>query len=116
MRPFVALLTLVVALLTLVVVLAPAASHAATNTHECKRMSRQIAHFEGVIEMAEDRHDQLWEAQTRRHVGRLSARRDRICPEYAARLAAHRRAIEQTKKLMALAAKVAIRYFTFGAY
>ena len=109
MRPF-------VALLSLVLVLAPAVSHAATNTQVCKRMSKQIAHFEGVIERAHHRNDQLWEAGTRRHVERLSARRDIICPEFAARVAAHRRAIEQTKKLMAAAAKVAIRYFTFGAY
>ncbi len=49
--------------------------------NECRVLARQIAHFEGVLELARDRDDALWEKGTERHIARLEARRDRLCPK-----------------------------------
>ncbi len=98
---------------------APGVATAARNTAVCRRMTRQIAHFEDVGRMAEERGDELWEAETRRHLGRLETRRASLCPEYAAQLRSRTRAARiarQTKEFIKAAAKTAVRYFTFGAF
>ncbi len=108
-----------VAALVAGLVLAPEAAWAARNTGQCRRITRQIAHFEDVGRLAEDRGDQLWEDATRRHIGRLVVRRAGLCPEYAAQLRSRSRAARlarQTKELLKTAAKVAARIFTFGAF
>jgi hypothetical protein len=108
-----------VAALVVGLVLVPEAAWAARNTGECRRITRQIAHFEDVGRLAEERGDQLWEDATRGHIGRLELRRAGMCPEYAEQLRSRSRAARvarQTKELFKMAAKVAVRFFTFGAF
>jgi hypothetical protein len=53
------------------------------NTGQCRRMTRQIARFEGDARMARDRDNELWEKASEDQVLRLETRRARLCPEYA---------------------------------
>lgn len=89
-----------------VVALLPVAAAARTSP-ECRRYTRQIEHFEGVVEMAQERGNELWERETRRQIGRLEARRAARCPEFReppSRMA-------QTAELLRKASKVAAKWF-----
>jgi len=103
----------------LAIALAPAAADAARVTSECKRLTRQILHFDGVVERARERDDELWEAETRRHIGRLAERRARLCPEYAEareKEESRARTARNTARFFKAAGEVALRFFTLGAF
>lgn len=76
---------------------------------ECKKMTRQIAHYATVVDRARDRNATQWEENTLRHIGRLSERRARLCPEYRERPAG-----EQLLKMLKTAAKIATKLYTWG--
>ena len=76
---------------------------------ECRRMTRQIAHYADVVDMARARDNDLWAEATIQHIGRLTERRARLCPQYADTPAG-----EQLMKLLRLAGKVALKMFTMG--
>ena len=88
----------------LMLVLLPVAASAADD---CRRLTRQIEHFEGVVEMAQERDNELWEAETRRHIERLEQRRADRCPEYAKDDSGAREFARMVKN----AAKIAASYF-----
>lgn len=47
----------------------------------CSTLARQIAHFEDVVERAEERDNDLWKRSTERHIVHLQALRERRgCP------------------------------------
>ena len=82
---------------------------AAAERGECRKITRQIAHFETVAERAHDRDNELWEQATLQHIDRLATRRARLCPEYVEPGAG-----ELISKALRLASKAAVRYFTGG--
>ncbi len=93
---------LVLAIATLL----PAAASARTSP-ECRRYTRQIEHFTGVVEMAQERDNELWERETRRHIERLEAQRAKRCPEFRpppSRMA-------QTAQMLRKASQVAAKWF-----
>jgi hypothetical protein len=100
------------------VALAPSAARGDEfHGNECRRTEKQIAHYENVLVLAQDRGNDLWEDATRAHLDRLQTRFEQRCPEQAkadsiARAAA--RAAEETRQLIKLAAQAAITYFTGG--
>ena len=103
--------------LVALVLLVPLAASAGRNTGECRRMTKQIAHFEDVADLADARNDDLWENSTRSHIARLAERRERLCPDqygpdrnFAAKSAA------VTMAFLKAAGKAALKFFTFGAY
>ena len=76
---------------------------------DCKRLTKQIARYQGVAKLAHERGDELWEASTKAHVKRLSERRERRCPELV-----KKEKDEQAIKIARLlknAAKAAATYF-----
>ena len=91
-----------------------------TRRQDCRRMTKQIAHYEGtVLKMAKDRGNKAWEQSTSDHVDRLKNRRADRCPEYAEQrklLARAKKQADDMKKLMAAAAKGAAKYFSGGLY
>ncbi|MDJ0867392.1 MAG: hypothetical protein QNK03_14875 [Myxococcota bacterium] len=97
----------------LVILVATAGPVQAAKPHrgECRKLTRQITHFEGVVEMAQERDNELWELATLKHINRLAYRRAKLCPEF--RGPSPR---EQMAKLLKTAGKLAIQYFTFGAF
>jgi hypothetical protein len=76
---------------------------------DCRRLTRQIARYAHVADMARDRDDSTWEEHTLAHIGRLSERRAKLCPQYAKRPAG-----EQLLKMLKDAADIAITLFTWG--
>ena len=82
----------------------------------CKRIDKQIRHYEDVSEMALERRDWRWYDANQSHVQRLTDRRVKICPEQVAeeRREYFRRGAEAARELVKLASNAAIRYFTAG--
>jgi len=77
---------------------------------ECRRMTRQIAYYAQVVDMARERDNEAWEEATLQHIGRLTTRRAYLCPqEYA-----DKKYGEALLKLLRLAGKVALKMFTWG--
>ena len=94
-------------------------AQAVRGTRDCRRMTRQIAHYEGVADVAKQRDNEMWRTATIAHVERLQVRRAKMCPQYVAELQeknAAIRAARATKAFMKMAGKAALRYFTMGAY
>jgi hypothetical protein len=91
-----------------------------SRRQDCRRMTKQIAHYEGtVLKMAKDRGNQSWAQSTSDHVNRLKNRRADRCPEYAEQrkvLARAKKQADDMKKLMVSAAKGAAKYFSGGMY
>lgn len=88
---------------------AEAQQQASVSRGECAKMTRQIAHYATVVDRARDRNATQWEEQTLRHIGRLSERRARLCPEYRERPAG-----EQLLKMLKTAARIASKLYTWG--
>ena len=87
---------------------------AAANVSQCRRMTRQIDHFENVAEMAKERGDRIWFEGTASHLQRLSDRHERMCPEEKPNYV-----LMMTKwfgKTARAAGKSVVKYLTFGAY
>ena len=77
---------------------------------ECKRIAKQIIHFEDVKAMAEQRNDALWTAGTQAHISQLEGQWNEHCydgvdPWQVA-----------FNKLVKVAAEAAIRYFTWDGF
>jgi hypothetical protein len=97
-----------VAVLVLLVAIAWPARAPAALRPECRRLTRQIEHYQGVAKLARERGNALWERETRRHVAELEARRIRRCPQFAPKPSPWARA----KEFLAKAASAAASYFT----
>ena len=82
---------------------------------KCRRLTKQIEHFQSVAGMASDRRDQLWYDATQGHVTRLENERIDLCPEYE-RPNPLIRFGKGTTKWMKRAARAAATYFTGGAF
>ena len=76
---------------------------------ECQRLTRQMAHFADVADLARERGNELWENASLDHIARLSERRYQLCPEYRGMSYG-----EQLRQLLKLAAKVALKLYTMG--
>lgn len=86
-------------------------SAASAGVAECRRLERQIEHFEGMVDRARELDNEMWEERTQQHVDRLKERAKARCPEYADDDSAAR----AFANLLRLAGKAALTYFTFGA-
>ena len=86
-----------------------------SNKGKCRRITRQVAHFVNVAEMADSRGDHLWLASTLDHIERLKQRRVRLCPWYEEPNLAEYYA-KMFAELAKEAGKAALTFFTFGAY
>lgn len=77
---------------------------------ECNRITRQIARYADVAQLARDRGDDRWEEHTIQHIGRLSERRARLCPAiYAEKPIGH-----ELAKILRDAGKIALKLFRMG--
>jgi hypothetical protein len=96
---------------------APAASELSRppgSPAECARLHKQIAHFEGMVERAEARGNELWTNGMQDHVDRLREEQRTLCPDDAADNAA-KEAFLAFMNLLKVAGQAALSYFTFGA-
>jgi hypothetical protein len=99
-------------ILGLLLAAAPAAAQfnqAPREPRECRRMTNQIARYEGHKELAQQRDNALWERAMDEQIERLEARRVERCPQYAED---HTYQILMAK-FIDVAAKAAWKYFTW---
>ena len=88
----------------------PAAAQNLPYRGECRKLTKQIARYERDAEWARERDNELWEQANLDQIARMTARRNSLCPDYAP----DDRTAEQIAAFLAAAAKLAIKYFTFG--
>ena len=93
----------------------PAFAKSEPRRRECHRLTSQIARYEGDVERARERGNELWENATLQHIERLSERRSSRCSQYAEDKAAAIR-MRQFGQMLGKAAKLAAKYFTMGAF
>ena len=91
--------------------LAPPAAQAA-GPSECSRLRRQIDHFQGMTDRAEQLGDPMWTERMGEHLARLKGRQANRCPQDVPTDDTTARAFMQ---LLRLAGSAALTYFTFGA-
>ena len=77
---------------------------------ECKRITRQIAHYAEVADMAKERGNESWQEGTLDQIGRLSERRAQLCPA----IYAEKPIGQELAKILKGAAKIAMKLFTMG--
>ena len=104
---------LVVIMIVVCLVGPPAFAKSEPRRRECHRLTSQIARYEGDVERARERGNELWEDATLAHIERLSERRASRCPQYAEDKTAAMR-MRQFGRMLGTAAKLAARYFTMG--
>ncbi len=79
---------------------------------ECARYKRQIDHYQGMVQRAEDLDNEMWQQRTGDHVAKLKALQKDRCPEDVP--------VDKTliafERMLKLAAKAAVTYFTMGAF
>ncbi len=92
--------------------LLPAGASVAGSPAECARYRRQIDHYQGMVRRAEDLDNELWTARTQEHVGKLLAMQKQRCPEDVP----VNTTLLAFERMLKLAAKAAVTYFTFGAF
>lgn len=94
----------------------------AESWKRCQTMTRQVEHFYGILDLAKERENELWEQATLKHIVHLEKRRLAQCPKFIARsqqiaaMVRHKQNVEEMKKLMEAAAKAAAKYYTGGLY
>lgn len=85
---------------------------------QCRRLTKQIEHFEyTILPMAERRGNRAWAKATEDQVERLWHRRADLCPAYGAERTLMARAADQARKFnkfVASAARAAAAFFTGG--
>jgi len=85
---------------------------------ECRRLTKQINHFEGtILPMAIERGNRGWEDATNAQVERLWHRRADLCPKYGAERTMMAKAADDArkfKKLVVAAGRAAATYFSGG--
>jgi hypothetical protein len=89
----------------------PALAKTEPQRRECHRLTSQIARYEGDVELARERGNELWEKATLEQIERLSQRRVSRCPQYAKDPNA---ALRRVGRMLGTAARLAVSYFTWG--
>jgi len=79
--------------------------------NRCRRYAKQIARFEGELKIAEERENDVWKQVTEDHLKRLRARKEVHCPEPEGPSL-----LLETVRMLAVAAKVAAKLYTWGAF
>ena len=87
---------------------------ASADPADCSRLMRQINHYEGMVERAEQQGRDGWADNTQRHVDLLEDRLASRCPSYSAR-DEEQEAARQLALLLKVAAGAALKFFTLGA-
>ena len=79
---------------------------------ECRRLTQQIEHFSAMVDRAHEYENAMWAERTQDHLNNLVARRAAGCPGYGA----SEQAMQAFADLMRIAGRLALTYFTFGAF
>ena len=91
---------------------APLAAQAVGGPAECSRLRRQIDHFQGMTDRAEQLGNAMWTERMGEHLALLKGRQADRCPQDVPTDDSTARAFMQ---LLRVAGSAALTYFTFGA-
>ena len=96
----------------------PLAGEKGNYRGQCRKLTKQIDHFEGsILPLAISRGNRAWETATNEQINRLWNRRADLCPAYGAERTMLARAADRVRrfnKMVALAGRAALAYFTGG--
>jgi hypothetical protein len=85
---------------------------------QCRQLTKQINHFEHtILPLAISRGNRKWERATNEQVARLWNRRADLCAQYGSQrslIAKTRDRIRKINKMIAMAGRAAMAYFTGG--
>ena len=85
---------------------------------ECRRLTKQIEHYQGtILPMAIERHNSGWEQATKEQVERLWQRRADLCPAYGAERTMMARAADRARRFnefLVTAGRAAATFFSGG--
>lgn len=85
---------------------------AAAGPAQCQRLDRQILHYQGMVERAQELGSEMWEERTAQHVALLMQKREAAgCPVPVGDSGMGKAFLQ----LLRIAGKAALAYFTFGA-
>jgi hypothetical protein len=89
------------------------ASAASAEPPQCRRLTKQQAHYQTLLDRAHSADNALWESRLDTQIGYLRAQRRQLgCPDAQAAFEAM---MAEMKELMKLAAEGALTFFTGGA-
>jgi hypothetical protein len=80
------------------------------NVARCRRIAKQLVHFANVKDMAAERDNPLWEQATQDHIDQLEGEWWAQCDDHDDEFA------QAFSKALRLAAKAALKYFTWGGF
>jgi hypothetical protein len=89
---------------------------AALNPGECARLLKQIHHFNGMHERAEDLGNAMWSDRMQVQADLLRERYDQRCDGFAEDDRALRQAVSTLATVVKVGAKAAAKFFTLGAF
>ena len=96
----------------------PVASKSGNYRGQCRKLTKQIDHYEeSILPLAIERGNLAWERATNEQIARLWNRRADLCPAYGAERTLLAKAADRAKKfnkMIALAGRAALAYFTGG--
>ena len=96
----------------------PRAGEVGNYRGQCRKLTKQIDHFEeDVLPLAISRGNRNWERATNQQIERLWHRRADLCPSYGAERTMLAKAADEVRrfnKMMAMAGRAALTYFTGG--
>ncbi|MCH7867224.1 MAG: hypothetical protein IH881_05960 [Myxococcales bacterium] len=92
----------------------PASAIQKPNRGQCRQIGKQLEQHAMMVERAVSRGNKLWAQSTLNHMERLSARRQRLCPDLYPQ-GTRAKAMAEMRRLLATAGKLALKFFTLGA-
>ncbi len=84
------------------------------NRGQCRRIANQLEQHAQSVEQAEERGNALWARSTLQQMERLDRRRARLCPDLYPESASER-AMAELRRMIKIAGKAALSFFTMGA-
>ncbi len=96
----------------------PLAGDTGNYRRQCRRLTKQIDHFEGnILPLAVARGNRTWERATNEQIARLWHRRADLCPAYGRErtmLAIAAEEVRRINKMISVAARGAATFFSGG--
>ncbi len=104
------------ALLGLCMLLLHPAAALAGSPAQCARLMRQVKHYEEMSDRAAARDNEMWETRMNTQVEVVKTQLLAKCPDWVHDDRAAREAARQFAEFLKLAARVALTFFTMGAF
>ncbi len=96
-------------------VLFASSAYAGATPVQCRLIERQIAHYTGMAERANELDNPMWEQGMKQHLKLLKGRHNALlCPQSDA--VGNRQRAAQAAEVLKMAGRAALSFFTMGAF